>query len=80
MASDVIECCLLARPATIDVKISVSVDQEFASMCLRLHKRKKRTAEIVLWESPPGADVLLAARHHPAASRTSLLALASVVL
>ena len=32
---------------------SASVDQEFASMCLRLHKRE------ILWQSPPSADVLL---------------------
>ena len=64
LASVVSECCLLARRVTIDVQVSVSVDQEFASMCLRRHKKRK-LAEIVLWESPPGADVLLTARDHP---------------
>ena len=53
--------CLVARQVTFDVQVSVSVDQEFAVMSLRLHK-KKRLAEI-LWE---GADVLLTALHHPA--------------
>ena len=55
----------------MDVLVSVSVDQEFALMCLRLHKRMKKLAEIH-WESPPGADVLLTVRHDPALSRTSL--------
>ena len=37
-------------------------------------------SEIVLWESPPGANVLLTARHHSATSRTSQPAPASVLL
>ena len=69
LASDVFGYCLLAGQMKIDVQVSVSVEQECALMCLRLHKKK--LAEI-LWESPPGAEVLLTARHHPALSRTSL--------
>ena len=71
---------LLARRVTIDVQVSVLVDQE-QSMCLR-HKKKKLMilAEIVLWETDPGAVVLVTARHHSAASRTSLLASAAVLL
>ena len=70
LESDVFGYCLLALRVTIDVLVSESVDQEFASMCLQQH-RKKKLAEI-LWESPPGVDVLLTARHHLAKSRTSL--------
>ena len=54
----------------IDVQVSVSVDHGCALVCLRLHKKTKKLPEI-LWESTPGADVLLTARHHPALSRTS---------
>ena len=32
----------------MDVQVSVSVDQEFALMCLRLHGRNKKLAEISL--------------------------------
>ena len=55
----------------MDVQVSVSVDQEFALMCLWLHKRMRKLTEIPQ-ESPPGADVLLTGRHHLALSRTSL--------
>ena len=37
-------------------------------------------AEIVLWESPPGADVLWTDGLHLAVSRTSLLAWVAVLL
>ena len=33
---------------------------------------RRKLAETVLWESPPGANVLLAARHHPVASRLAV--------
>ena len=58
------------------------MDQEHASICLWHNKKRelKVLAEIVLWESPPGADVLLTARPHSAASRTSLLASVGVLL
>ena len=67
---------------TIDMQVLVLVDQEHSSMCLRHRKKKKLKvlAEIVLWESPPGADVLLTARHHSAASQTYLLVSASVLV
>ena len=55
----------------MDVQGSVSVDQEFTLMCLWLHMRMRKLAEI-LWESPPDSDVLLTARHQPALARTSL--------
>ena len=71
LASDAFGYCLLAQRVTMDVQVSVSVDQEFTLMCLWLHMRMKKLA-VNLRESPPGADVLLTARHHPALSRTSL--------
>ena len=67
LASDVFECCLLVRRVTIDVQVAESMDQDFPSMFLRRHRRKKKLAEII----PPGANVLLTARHHPAVSRNS---------
>ena len=71
VVSDVLGYCLLVQWVTMDVQVSVSVEQEFALMCLWLHKRMRKLAEI-LWDSHPGADVMLTARHHPALSRTSL--------
>ena len=71
LACDASGYCLLAQRVTMDVQVSVSADQEFALMCLWLHRRMRKLAEI-LWESPRGADVLLTARQHPALSRTSL--------
>ena len=54
LASDVLGCCLLARRlTTIDVQVSESVDQRSASMCLRQHRRKKKSGN-----PHPGADVL----------------------
>ena len=71
LASYVSEGFLLAQRVTSDVQVSVSVDQEFSLMCLRLHRRMRKFA-VVLEKLPPGADVLLTAGHHPASSRTFL--------
>ena len=64
LTSDIFGSCLHAWWVTIDVQVSESVDQEFASMCLRQH-RKKKLAEIFgdLFLAP---NVLLTCRHHPA--------------
>ena len=71
LVSDVLEYSPLSQRETTDVQVSVFVDQEFAWMCLRLHRRMRKFA-VVPEKLPPGADVLLTARHHPASSRTFL--------
>ena len=71
LVSDVFGYCLLAQRLTTDVQVSVSVDQEFALLCLQLHRRMRNFA-VNLRELPPGADVLLTARYQQASSRTFL--------
>ena len=66
LASDVLVYCLLAGQVTIDVQVWVSLDQECALMCLRLHGKKKKLAENL--SETPDAHVVFAARHHPAVS------------
>ena len=56
LVSDVFGYCLLVHRVTMVVEVSVSVDQEFALVCLWLHTRMRKLVAI-LWESPPGADV-----------------------
>ena len=53
------------------MQVSVSVDQEFALTCLRLYRRM-RTLAVVLVKLPHGAFVLLTALHHPASTATFL--------
>ena len=58
----------LSPRETTDEQISVFVDQEFASMCLRLYRKMR--SFLVLAKIPPGAYVLLTARHRSAVSLT----------
>ena len=60
LVSDVFGYSLLSQRETTDVQVSVSADQEFALMCLRLYRRM-RTLAVLLEKLPPDAFVLLTA-------------------
>ena len=59
LASDVSECCLVARQGQLTCTFQYLWTKNM-HRCLRDKKNRKLKvlAEIVLWESPPGANVL----------------------